>query len=146
MKSRWLWIVIGANLVVLVALALVYPHLMLAPGALEPGHAALTTDCLACHTPGRGATADRCIACHKLPDIGLRTTLGAAIVHARPVKVAFHQELSEQNCMACHSDHAGPKLTKQSRKPYSHGRRQLSWPPGDNYLGRWGRGSFGVRC
>ena len=26
------------------------------------------------------------------------------------------------------------------------GRRQLSWPPGDNYLGRWGRGSIGVSC
>ena len=26
------------------------------------------------------------------------------------------------------------------------GRRQLSWPPGDNYLGRWGRGSFGISC
>ena len=120
MKSRWLWIVIGANLVVLVVLAFVYPHLMVAPGALVGEHAELSTDCFACHTPLRGATADRCIACHALPDIGLRTTKGAAIVHAKPVKVSFHQELSDQNCMACHSDHAGPKLTQRSRKPFSH--------------------------
>jgi hypothetical protein len=119
-KGRWLWIVISANLVVLVALAFAYPHLMVAPGALEQGHAELTTDCFACHTPLRGATADRCIACHKLPDIGLRTTKGAPIVNAKPLKVSFHQELNDQNCMACHSDHAGPKLTKRSRKPFSH--------------------------
>jgi len=119
-KGRWLWIVISANLVVLVALAFAYPHLMVAPGALEQGHAELTTDCFACHTPLRGATADRCIACHKLPDIGLRTTKGAPIVNAKLLKVSFHQELNDQNCMACHSDHAGPKLTKRSRKPFSH--------------------------
>jgi len=119
-RGRWLWIVISANLVVLVALAFVYPHLMVGPGALEKGHAELTTDCFACHTPLRGATADRCMACHKLPDIGLRTTRGASIVHAQPVKVSFHQALRDQNCMACHSDHAGPKLTQRSRKPFSH--------------------------
>ena len=120
MKGRWLWIVISANLVVLVALAVIYPHLMVAPGALADGHAQLTTDCFACHTPLRGATADRCIACHALPDIGLRTTQGAAIVHAKLLKVSFHQELNDQNCMACYSDHAGPKLTQRSRKPFSH--------------------------
>jgi endogenous inhibitor of DNA gyrase (YacG/DUF329 family) len=119
-KGRWLWIVIGANLVVLLALAFVYPHLMVGPGALEPGHAELATDCFACHTPLRGATADRCEACHKLPDIGLRSTRGAVVVKARPVKLSFHQELSDTNCMACHSDHAGPKLTQRSRKPFSH--------------------------
>lgn len=26
--------------------------------------------------------------------------------------------------------------------PLTVGRRQLSWPPGDNYLGRWGAGKF----
>jgi hypothetical protein len=33
---------------------------------------------------------------------------------------SFHQQLIEQYCMACHSDHQGPKLTKRSRKPFSH--------------------------
>ena len=119
-KGRWLWLVICANLAVLVALVFVYPHLMVAPGALMQGHAELATDCFACHTPLRGATADRCVACHALPDIGLRTTKGATIVQAKPLKASFHQALSDPNCMACHSDHAGPKLTQRSRKPFSH--------------------------
>jgi hypothetical protein len=119
-KGPWLWIVICANLAVLIALVFVYPHLMVGPGALEAGHAELAADCFACHTPLRGATADRCIACHALPGIGLRTTKGAAIVHAKPLKTSFHQSLNNPDCMACHSDHAGPKLTKRSRKPFSH--------------------------
>lgn len=108
MRGRWLWIVISANLVVLVALAFVYPHLMVAPGALEKGHADLTTDCFARHTPLRGATADRCMACHKLPDIGLRTTKGASIVHAKPVKVSFH--------VRCHRSARGEGEGKGSRE------------------------------
>ncbi len=125
MKGRWLWIVIAANLLVLVALAFVYPHLMVSPGALVPAHAALATDCFACHAPLRGASAGRCITCHVLPDIGLRTTRGLAIkavpaAGASLLKASFHQDLAEQNCMACHSDHAGPKLTQRSRKPFSH--------------------------
>ena len=125
MKGRWLWAVVAANLLVLLALVFIYPHLMVSPGPLIPGHAGLTTDCFACHAPLRGASAQRCVACHALPDIGLRTTKGAAInaapaAGATRMKKSFHQELTEQNCMACHSDHAGPKLTQRSRKPFSH--------------------------
>jgi hypothetical protein len=124
-KGRWLWIVICANLLVLVALAFVYPHLMVGPGALIPGHSALATDCFACHAPLRGATTERCIACHAVPDIGLRTTLGAPIEatktgRATPLKISFHQELIERDCMACHSDHTGPRLNQRNRKPFSH--------------------------
>ncbi|OYU93442.1 MAG: class III cytochrome C family protein [Burkholderiales bacterium PBB5] len=120
MKGRWLWLVICANLAVLVALVFVYPHLMVAPGALVQGHAELATDCFACHTPLRGATADRCVACHALPDIGLRTTKGVTIVHAKPLKASFHQELSDPNCMACHSDHAGPKVQAWKPATFDH--------------------------
>jgi len=100
-KGRWLWIVISANLLGLVALAFFYPHLMVSPGALVKEHAELTAHCFACHTPLGGATADRCITCHALPDIGLRTTKGSAIVNAKPANVSFHQKLNGQNCMAC---------------------------------------------
>jgi hypothetical protein len=125
MKGRWLWIVISANLLVGVALAFVYPHLMVSPGPLIPGHAALTTDCFACHAPWRGATTERCVACHAAPDIGLRTTQGVPIAatkagRATPLKMSFHQELAEPDCMACHSDHAGPRLNQHNRKPFSH--------------------------
>ncbi|WP_374564870.1 cytochrome c3 family protein [Ideonella sp.] len=118
-RPPWLLIVIAANLVVLVALAFVYPHLMVSPGALSRGHAELTTDCFACHAPWRGAAAQRCTECHAVADIGLRSTKGVAIAQ-QGLKTSFHQELIEQDCVACHSDHAGPKLTRRSRKPFSH--------------------------
>lgn len=118
-RPPWLLIVIAANLAVLVALAFVYPHLMLSPGALARGHAELAADCFACHAPWRGAAAQRCTACHAPADIGLRSTKGVALPR-QGLKSSFHQELIEQDCVACHSDHAGAKLTQRSRKPFSH--------------------------
>ena len=120
-----LWIVVSANLVALVALAFIFPHLMISPGPLVKGHEALATDCFACHAAWRGASAPRCIACHAVDDIGLKTTQGVPIP-SRSVKVSFHQALLEQDCTACHSDHQGPKLTKRSRKPFSHALLQVS--------------------
>lgn len=119
MKRGWVLILIAANLLALTALVFAYPHLMVSPGALVRGHAELATDCFACHAPLRGAASDRCIKCHALPDIGLRTTKGVPLP-ARSVKTSFHQELIEQDCVACHSDHQGPRLTQRSRKPFSH--------------------------
>jgi hypothetical protein len=121
-----------------VALAFVYPHLMVSPGALVAGHAELATDCFACHAPLRGAASDRCISCHAVADIGLRTSRGAPIVKVAvapsvpvpaggaprkartTVTTSFHQHLIKQDCITCHSDHAGPRLTQRSRKPFSH--------------------------
>jgi hypothetical protein len=126
MKIRWLWILIVTNLLVLVALTFIYPQLMVSPGPLVPAHENLATDCFACHSPLRGASAELCIVCHTLTDIGIRSTKGVAIkalsaISSRKMKMSFHQELTEQNCMACHSDHVGPKLTQINRKRFSHG-------------------------
>jgi Class III cytochrome C family len=118
-KHPVLWIVVAINLVVLLALAVVYPHLMVSPGPLVKGHEHLATDCFACHAAWRGASTQRCIGCHALADVGLKTTQGVPIP-SRSVKVSFHQALTEQDCMACHSDHQGPQLTKRSRKPFAH--------------------------
>ena len=130
MKQRWLLLLIAANLVALVALIFVYPHLMVSPGPVITAHADIATDCFACHAPLRGASVERCVSCHALTDIGRRTSKGVPIVAARPlasggvtksaIRSSFHQELLEQDCMACHSDHQGPKLTQRSRKPFSH--------------------------
>jgi hypothetical protein len=119
--KKWpvLWIVITLNLVALLALVFVYPQLMVSPGPLVKGHAELTGDCFACHAPLRGAASARCVACHAIADVGVRTTRGVAIASAA-IKGSFHQELVEQDCVACHSDHQGPKLTQRSRKPFSH--------------------------
>ena len=118
-KRGWVLLVIAANLLVLLALAFLYPHLMVAPGALIPAHAELTTDCFACHAPLRGASPQRCMVCHAAADIGVRTSKGAQVVR-KVVRAPFHQDLIAKDCMACHSDHQGPKLTRVSRKAFSH--------------------------
>lgn len=119
MRRRWVLMIIGANLLALIALMFIYPQFMIAPGPLKPAHADLGGDCFACHAAGRGATPDRCLGCHKLPDIGLRTTQGIAIAGAG-MKLSFHQQLTETRCMACHSEHADPKLTHTDLERFSH--------------------------
>ena len=76
--SKTLKIVLAANLIVLAILAFVYPHLMVGPGKLIPGHSKLETDCFACHAPLFGTTTERCISCHKPAEIGKLTTARAA--------------------------------------------------------------------
>lgn len=106
--SKTLKVVLAANLIALAILAFVYPHLMVGPGKLIPGHSELETDCFACHAPFFGTTTERCIICHKPDDIGQLTTLGEPI--QKPLtSTPFHQKLVKQDCLACHSDHAGVK-------------------------------------
>ncbi len=119
MKRGWILIIITLNLLALAALVFMYPHLMVAPGPVVKAHAAIATDCFACHLPLRGASTGLCTGCHSVADIGLRTTLGKPIVKTQ-LKAAFHQQLHETNCMACHTDHTGPRLVHQSRKKFSH--------------------------
>jgi hypothetical protein len=106
--NKTLKIVLAANLIVLAILAFVYPHLMVGPGKLIPGHSQLETDCFACHAPFFGTTTERCMSCHKPEEIGKLTTLGQLI--QKPLtSTPFHQKLLKQDCLACHSDHAGVK-------------------------------------
>jgi hypothetical protein len=88
---------------------------MVGPGKLIAGHKQLETDCFACHAPFRGSNAERCIKCHQPEQIGRLTSAGQPIVRAKS-PVPFHQKLTEQNCLACHSDHAG------TRRFLKHGR------------------------
>ncbi|MDP3030541.1 MAG: cytochrome c3 family protein [Rhodocyclaceae bacterium] len=106
--TKTLKIVLAANLIVLAILAFVYPHLMVGPGKLIPGHSKLEMDCFACHAPFFGTTTERCTSCHKSEEIGKLTTLGQPI--QKPLtSTPFHQKLLKQDCLACHSDHAGVK-------------------------------------
>ena len=106
--SRWLKIILAINLVALAVLTFAYPHLMVGPGKLIPGHRALDTDCFACHVSFVGASSPKCVACHKTADIGRLSTKGVPL--AKPLtSTPFHQELRVQDCVACHSDHAGVK-------------------------------------
>ncbi len=119
MTRRWSLVVIALNLVALVALAFYMPQQMISPGPLMPAHADIGKDCFACHAPLRGATPERCQVCHDVAGIGLLTTTGEPISRSGS-QVAFHQQLDEKDCVACHSDHAGPKLTGHAAKPFSH--------------------------
>lgn len=119
MKRNWLLVLIALNLAALIALAFAYPHLMLSPGAVIPAHAEINTDCFACHAPLRGATAERCTSCHTPADIGVRTSKGVPI-ERKGAKVAFHQKLTQQNCIACHGDHQQLRLDGARGKRFSH--------------------------
>jgi len=119
MNRHWGLIVIAVSLIGLAVLVFAFPARMIAPGAVIPAHARIADDCFACHAPLRGASAERCVACHKLADIGIRTTAGVSIRRSKST-VAFHQSLAQQDCMACHSDHAGPRLVGHAHKPFAH--------------------------
>jgi hypothetical protein len=118
MKHRTFLLVITANLVVLLLLAIVAPHLMIRPGATIKAHAEFNEDCFACHTPFIGSTSEKCIACHKVEEIGIRTTQGLPI-DKEGKSVAFHQELIEKDCVSCHSDHKGVKAFRPISR-FSH--------------------------
>ena len=101
----------------IILLAVFRPEPMLAPGPVKPAHAAIVDDCFACHAPFKGAAADRCITCHAPARIGLFTTKGKRLAGG---KAAFHQQLITPDCLACHTDHAGPALTGHSPVRFHH--------------------------
>lgn len=106
--SRTLKLILAINVLVLVVLTFAYPHLMVGPGKLIAGHQSINADCFACHTSLTGVQSAKCVVCHKPMDIGRLTTTGAPVV--KPLTTTpFHQELTSQDCVACHSDHAGVK-------------------------------------
>ncbi|WP_051023989.1 cytochrome c3 family protein [Thiorhodovibrio frisius] len=106
MNKKLIFTIVAANLALLVLLAFLYPQAMIQPGKLIDAHADLETDCFACHTPFLGSQPDKCIECHKPAEIGLVTTKGLAIGNEHKL-TPFHQDLIEQDCVACHSDHKG---------------------------------------
>ncbi len=108
MKYKTITLLVGTTLAVLVLLAIFLPEKMISPGNLIDAHSELATDCFACHTPLLGSRPQKCIACHKVAEIGKKTTKGLSIAGEKK-NVAFHQQLLEDDCVACHSDHNGVK-------------------------------------
>ncbi len=106
MKNKTVILIVAVNLAALVLLAIFSPHLMISPGKPIDAHAEFAANCFACHTPFIGSTPEKCIACHKVAEIGIKTTKGLAI-DKEEKNVAFHQKLTEEDCVACHSDHKG---------------------------------------
>lgn len=108
MKNRAIILIVAVNLAALVLLAIFAPHLMISPGKPIDAHEEIADDCFACHTPFIGSTPKKCISCHKTEEIGIVTTKGVAIDKEKK-NVVFHQQLIEEDCVACHSDHKGVK-------------------------------------
>lgn len=104
--NRIILSIVAINVAALVLLSILYPQLMISPGQPIAAHADLADDCFACHTLFIGSPKEKCIECHKVSEIGKVTTQGQAIAQ-EDKNVAFHQQLIEQDCVACHSDHNG---------------------------------------
>src|SRR3546814_5013174 len=117
--KRSLWIGISLILAAIICLSCLRPHEIVSPGNLIPGHSTLQNNCFACHAPFQGASAERCTSCHVVADIGLRTTQGVEIRQSKR-RPAFHQALTEPDCMARHSDHPRPRLTNASTVRFDH--------------------------
>lgn len=117
--NRTLWIGILSALAGVILLSFIRPHEMVSPGNLIAAHSGLESNCFACHAPFQGANAKRCTTCHVVTDIGLRTSKGVAILQTER-RPAFHQALTEPNCIACHSDHSRPMLAKAGAVRFDH--------------------------
>jgi len=117
-KRAWVWAIVIANLLALIALVFIYPHLMISPGSLTPAHATLVENCSSCHAPFRGVVVDKCISCHAVADIGVRTTTGAVIADSK-TRPAFHQALTTRTCLSCHTEHPGAN-TNARQPSFSH--------------------------
>ncbi len=106
MKYKITTIFVAIVLATLVWLTISHPETMISPGKPIDAHAEVASDCFACHTSFLGSTPGKCIECHKVDEIGIRTTQGLP-VDKEDKNAAFHQQLIEEDCVACHSEHKG---------------------------------------
>ncbi len=98
-------IVLGI-IIVSVGSSYFYPHAMLNPGDLIKAHHDINDKCLSCHKPFSGISNEKCISCHKLSEIG-KDTMKIKDTSGTKKKILFHQQLSNQECSSCHTDHKG---------------------------------------
>ena len=118
MKGRVRWIAVFAILAAALVLVFAFPERAISPGGMLKGHLNLSGDCFACHVPLLGSRPEKCMVCHAVDRIGRFTVAGAPIAGADN-NTAFHQHLTQQDCMACHTEHRGVDGAL-SMKPFSH--------------------------
>lgn len=104
-------------MVVCICLMYLFPHSTISPGELVEDHQNLNKKCLSCHVPFKGISNEKCIACHKLSDIGKGTLKSNSEILNQ--KVLFHENLADQKCTACHTDHKG-RIPQQSISGFKH--------------------------
>ncbi len=84
----------------LVWLMMKFPKEMINPGKLTVVHQELNNKCTACHDMFWGVSSQKCMVCHQLSEIG-KDSLGDKN------SILFHENLKNQACTNCHSDHKG---------------------------------------
>jgi len=72
------------------------------PGPLGLTHAALESDCFACHDEDRHVDNAKCASCHTNPDTGDPVAFAG---------FARHHTFSDLNCIECHTDHGGAEAS-----------------------------------
>ncbi|MCX6204904.1 MAG: hypothetical protein NTZ19_01460 [Bacteroidetes bacterium] len=97
-----------AIIVFCISLSYFFPHAMLNPGELVQGHQELNKKCLSCHTAFSGISNEKCISCHKLSEVD-KVFLKGMDSSSNKAKIMFHQQLLNQECSSCHTDHKGIK-------------------------------------
>ncbi len=87
------------TMIFIVSLAIIIMFLpdWINPGPLSKGHEKIDDECFACHVILHGPASELCMVCHKPEEIGSNKSGNAR----------FHQQLTKQDCNACHSDHKG---------------------------------------
>ncbi len=81
-----------------------FPHWMFQPGELIQPHQKINKDCSACHELFKGIPNSKCISCHAISEIGKDSL---TLDSTQEKKVRFHQQLADQKCTSCHTDHHG---------------------------------------
>ncbi|MFN8165079.1 MAG: cytochrome c3 family protein [Bacteroidia bacterium] len=102
-------ILLTVFVIILIGLIYFFPQVMINPGPLSEGHIKLKEKCSSCHSPMRGVVVEKCLECHKPDEIG-KDDKGDS------TKTIFHKFLSENNCLACHTDHKGLKPANSLQK------------------------------
>jgi hypothetical protein len=108
MKKLFILLSIGLVIFLLIQ----FPHAMINPGELTEGHQKMNNECLTCHKPFGGIENDKCISCHKLSEIGKDSIF-------KKNRTLFHQQLSNQECSSCHTDHQG-RFPEHSLSGFKH--------------------------
>ena len=96
MKQLYILLAIGLAIFLIIQ----FPHATINPGELVVAHQKLNNNCFSCHKPFGGIANEKCISCHSLKDIGKNNL-------SKNKKPPFHQQLSNQECSSCHSEHQG---------------------------------------
>lgn len=93
-------VIVVLSIALVIFLIIKFPHETINPGELLEAHKKIKNECLSCHKPFGGVANEKCIACHNPKSIGTNK-------EGNQNKPLFHQQLSDQECSSCHTEHQG---------------------------------------